>query len=203
MAEPRLRMPAFAKSLLQNRRRGFHPLRVEVWYGDDWSEAAAVAKREAALLLREGAAARPYAAGAAWLKLVGDPMLAIRPGDFAPGNIDWRCVTGLQVRVIDGCRALDDIDFDEAGRVTRWGLIYFLLGDISRAAAEVLYCSAGARGIEECVDDLAFGSRVWDAARRAFVWPEWWPVDDEVREARERRKITWYRFAGECTGARV
>jgi len=60
MNTPRLKLPAYAKALTDNRRRGFHPLEVDVWYGDDWKIPKQIAEAEQKLFVVRGREARPY-----------------------------------------------------------------------------------------------------------------------------------------------
>lgn len=180
------RAPAFAKSLILNRRRGFHPLQVDLVFGDDWGEASARAKREAAVFVRDGLRAVPY--GDAWLRKVGVPMLALRPRDYAPGAVDFRCLTAVDVCVVDGCGAVGDWDVDADGVVTSWGLFYYLLGDVARWAAKVNY-RVGIDGDEADAEQLARFNGVWCPETSKLIPPPWWPDDEKTKADRERRKL--------------
>jgi hypothetical protein len=69
----RLRRPAYAQALQQQREAGQHPWGVQVILGEDWRPAPACA----------------------W------PRVALKPGDWHPNRIDWSVCAGLPVRVVD------------------------------------------------------------------------------------------------------
>jgi hypothetical protein len=170
MNMPRLKMPAYGKALMENRQRGFHPLEISLWYGDDWKMPQRVAAAERAEFVRLGRAARPYSPE--WEKAVGKPMLAIRPRDYAPAVFDFRGVVGARVTVFDPEWAGADFDVDAAGTITRWGLFYDLLGEVAAHAAMVMLeptvfeqKSAGA---------IAATYRAVDPASGTLAYPRWW-----------------------------
>lgn len=131
----RRQLPAYARALIDNRRRGFHPLLVQVLYGDDWIEPQIQARWARDLFVREGARARPYTLE--WSREIGHPAIAIRPRDYAVGRYDFACVAGCSVTVVDQANGTGDYDTDAAGAVTRWGLFYELLGELADFAAIV------------------------------------------------------------------
>ena len=180
----RLRPPAYAKDLIAQRRRGYHPLDIDLLYGDQWSEAAARAKRAKAVFVRDGAAARPYSP--AWHREVGAPMIALRPAEFAPLTFDFSCVTGARVALIDLDRAMQDCTFTKAGEALAWGLVYTLAGEVARFAAEVKLCEGLDDETGRDVRDLALAQRF----RPGGGWPSWW--SDETEAAIERRINRWY-----------
>lgn len=170
----RLKLPAFARALVENRRRGFHPLNVTLLYGDNWRTPSlqAKAEREAVQVHQR----EPYAPQ--WLQEFGDPMIAIEPRDYAPGVYDLRCVAGCVVRAIDALNAA--ADFDLSAR--RWGRFYELLGELSEFAAEVKVSP-----LETYAHDLAWEHRVFDAGR--YMWPVWW--SDQRQREHDRRFVIW------------
>lgn len=175
---PRLRLPSFARSLMDNRRRGFHPLSVELLYADDLKPAFERAADEKAVFTRLGATATPY--DLAWMRAVGEPMLALRPREYAPGTFNFACVTGVGVTVIDGDGAANDWECDSAGdRVVRWGLFYDLIAELSMFAASV-YVRGAFFAHGESVAAYA------QACRLDGEWPRWW--SDELQARHERRQ---------------
>jgi hypothetical protein len=178
----RKKSPAYAKALIENRRRGFHPLNVDMIYGDDWSMARDRAGMESAAFVRLGAATRPYAH--IWTQMIGDPVIALRPRDFAPGRFDFHCVAGVSVRVIDLAGGFDDYTVDQVtGEITRWGLFYDLLAEVAEFAAGVQCCS-GVAG-ENAVDVTAYAYDSRTAVAGRMVWPRWWSaaLDARLRDA--------------------
>jgi hypothetical protein len=170
----RLKLPAFARGLVENRRRGFHPLNVTLLYGDNWRTPSLQAKleREAAQVKR----LPPYSAQ--WLTEIGPPMLAIEPRDYAPEVYDFRCVAGCQVRVIDALDASRDCDV-AAGR---WGVFYDLMGELSDWAARALVSP-----LDQDAASLAWEHRVYEAGR--YTWPRWW--SDQRQSEHDRRYVIW------------
>lgn len=202
VAEQRLKLPAYGKALIDNRRRGFHPLYVDVLYGDDWREAATRAKLEAAVFVKDGRNARPYEDR--WLKEVGAPMLALRPREYAPGVYDFRCVAGCAVRLFDTVGAADDVDVDPAAvypaqRTLRWGLFYDVVRELALFAASVAL-HVGMSDLGEDMAQYAIGVRHWDAEARRMVWPRWW--SDEIEVRRGQRQFNWIGAAGYAASGR-
>lgn len=187
----RLKRPAYAHALLDNRRRGFHPLHVDVLYGDDWREASTRMALEKKVYVRDGANARPYEAR--WLSEVGNPMLALRPREFAPGMFDFSAVTGSKVLLRDGVGGAADFDIDESvdglgQRVTRWGIFYDLVAELAAFAAEVtLFDAYWPEGQD--MSSYAYEMRHWDGEARRFCWPRWW--SDELEKKHGRREFIW------------
>lgn len=169
----RLRMPAYAKALRDNRRRGFHPLAgVRLVYGDDWAEAQDAARLESGLFVKLGREAVPYGPGWPW------PVLAIRPREFGPKVFDFSALAGVPVTVVDGCEASADVDVDDkSGQVTRWGLFYDLLSEVSTFAS-VVRLHGSVFDDDPDVRYLARDYRVGD------VWPRWWSDDLDAHCAR-------------------
>jgi hypothetical protein len=195
-----LKRPAYAKALLDNRRRGFHPLRVDVIYGDDWREAATRAKLEQAVFVKDGLAARPYEDR--WLNEVGVPMIALRPREFGPGVFDFRCIVNCAVRVWDqhGASRVCEIDESVQGlvgpRVTRWGVFYDLIAELATWAAAVSVHEAmpAADVPGEDMAQYAQGMRYVDRETRQWCWPRWW--SDEIEGNRGKREFYWLGDAG-------
>ncbi len=189
-------MPAYGKALLNNRHRGFHPLNVDVLYGDDWREASTRMALEKKVFVKDGLHARPYEAR--WLKEVGVPMLALRPREFAPGVFDFRVVTGCMVALRDGAGGAADFDVDESvtglgQRFTRWGIFYDLVAELAAYAADVtVFDAQWPEG--QLMSSFAFSIRHRDSATRRMCWPRWW--SDEIEEKRGRREFHWYGAAG-------
>lgn len=92
----RKKMPAYAKPLYLNRVGGFHPARALLVFGDDWRLPNETRKNEAAA---RADGLTPYTKE--WLERCGWPCMAVRPGEFMRGAIDWRVLAGLWVHVID------------------------------------------------------------------------------------------------------
>jgi hypothetical protein len=177
-------------ALLDNRRRGFHPLRIDLLFGDDWREASTRMRLEKAMLVRDGARAAVY--GEAWLRAIGHPMLAVRPREYTPGALDLSCLVATHVHVVDGCGSLGDYDVDGQDKVTRWGLVYHLIGEASVWAGRVTFSdswhSADELDVKEAeayADAMRWETPLDDGK---IAWPAWWPVDDITKANRERRK---------------
>lgn len=179
----RLKLPAYGKALLDNRRRGFHPLVVDVWYGDDWSIPRRIAEAEQNLFVVRGREARPYSAD--WEKEVGNPTLAIRPRDYAPGVFDFRCVAGVGVYLWDCCGGSADFDQVAGGPITRWGLFYFLAGELSAYAATVFFRNTGDAETETAAHLAVTHS---DVVAGKLVYPAWWSSALSLRH-REARPL--------------
>jgi hypothetical protein len=196
----RLRLPAYARALLDNRRRGFHPLTVELIYGDEWTAARVQQEKMRGKFVTAGALSVPY--DARWVAEIGNPILVLRPRDYAPGFFDFRCATGCKVLVVDHAGGEADFDVDERGEVTRWGIFYHLLGELGAHAASVaIYDLQGVdRGEFQHRDVglIAYQARAWDAAQRRTVWPHWW--SDDIEASIGRRKNTWFAVAGRRAG---
>ena len=177
-AAPRLRLPAFARALMDNRRRGFHPLAVDLVYGDDLALAFRRAAAEKNAFALGGAGTRPYTV--AWVREVGAPMLGVKPREYAPGVFCFACVAGVAVTVFDTDGAAAAFDTDDAGAVT-WGIFYDLLGELAAYAAEVFVRSTYFDG-RLSVADYAASYRVADR------WPRWW--SDALQQKHEQRRDT-------------
>lgn len=170
----RLRLPAFARALIDNRRRGFHPLRLTLLYGDNWRTPSLHAKNERHAVQIQRL--QPYSAK--WMADVGEPMLAIEPRDFEPGKFDFRCVAGTAVRLIDALDARLDVDL----AAKRWGFFYDLVAELSDWAATVRIAP-----IEQDAATLAWEQQCVEAGR--FAWPRWW--SDQRQREHDQRYITW------------
>jgi len=183
MSSPRLKLPAYGKALMDNRRRGFHPLSVDVWYGDDWSIPKRIAQAEQKLFVARGREARPYFGD--WEQVVGRPTLAIRPRDYAPGVFNFACVAGVAVNLWDGCGAAADFDQPEGGPVLRWGLFYFLAGELSAYAATVFFRNTDHDDNESAAHLAVTHAEPQDGA---LVYPPWWS-DELSRKFRSARPL--------------
>ncbi len=187
----RLKRPAYARAMLDNRRRGFHPLHVDVLYGDDWREASTRMALEKKVFVKDGLAARPYQAR--WLAEVGNPMLALRPREYAPGVFDFSAVTGCKVLLQDLADGAADFAVDESvsdlgQRFTRWGIFYDLVAELAAFAAEVTVFDAyWPKGQD--MSSYAYSVRHWDGEARQFRWPRWW--SDELEKKHGRREFIW------------
>ncbi len=141
------RPPAYGKLLLEARRAGVRIVDVAVVVGYDWAPPSG-----------------------------GRPRLALKPEDYAPGTVDWRCVAGLAVAV-----HLSDGRYLETVKP--------LLAEVARLAPEVdivtpwpLVREFGCR----CpASVLAWCDRAPDEQGR-LQWPSWWP--GELERDHERRK---------------
>lgn len=187
-APARRKLPAFARTLMDNRRRGFHPLTIELLYGDEWGAAYERAKLGRAAYARFGATLEPY--GLAWRRGIGLPMIALRPRDYAPGMIDFRCVAGCEVDVLDEAGGVGDWDADAQGAVTRWGIFYDLIAELSEWAATVWLVFDGRR---IAAPGYAFDHRMFDASTRSWRWPRWW--SDELQAKHDKRDAAWFSAA--------
>jgi hypothetical protein len=186
-----LRLPAFARDLLEHRRRGRHPLNVDVVYGDVWSVPWARQKAAQQRYVFDGPGCDVYGDG--WMAQVGAPCLAIRPREYAPGTFDFRCVTGLAVLVVDVTGVVDTVTAAD-GAVSRWGRVWSLCGELAGYAASV---SLDTRfdGVSASVAQVAYAHRTRDAATGKYVWPCWW--SDEIEARIGKRESVWFGAAGE------
>ncbi len=80
------RGPAYSRALMAMRRSGKHPRCVVVVFGDVWQSA------------------QPFEL----------PRVAISASEFAPGRVDWTCIAGVPVIVLDRATKAQD-DYDELG----------------------------------------------------------------------------------------
>ena len=175
---PRLKLPAYGKALINERRQGRHPAVVHVVFAEafgsgEWCERCPRSGEEA--------------------KARGlHPRLHVRPEEFAPFTIDWTVVTGCMVAVFDGREWIGD---KHARR------FYELLGELGRFAGPVqvyrLEPDPPVRG-EVVSSSWRF---CWDAAglaastfKESGKWPFYWPAETEARNAPRRR--TWWEHYG-------
>lgn len=107
-----------------------------------------------------------------WARLAVKPKAAL--------GLNWHCVAGVGVQVLDRSTAAED-DYDEQGNRE----LFFLLGEIARHAAgvqvrtpEPLFAHQSGGG-EAHADVLAWCSRRWDAQARRMVWPAWWSQETD------------------------
>lgn len=112
-----------------------------------------------------------------WARLAVKPKAAL--------GLDWHCVAGVGVQVLDRSTAAED-DYDEQGNRE----LFFLLGEIARHAAAVqvrtpepLFAHQSGGG-EAHADLLAFCARRWDPVARRMVWPAWWSDETDARHGR-------------------
>ena len=141
-----MKAPAYGALLTQMRRAGHHPLEVTVIYGNDWKPP------ESASLLR--------------------PRLAVKPGEAL--GLDWHCVTGLPVVVLD--RHVEETD-----EVLR------MLGEIGRRAAQVYYWVKGQERPVH-VSDWAWSLRHVAQLAGQAAWPSWWSGEVEKINAGNRER---------------
>lgn len=177
--KPRLRLPAYGKQLLNERRHGRHPMVVHVIYGDQLHhgtrcelDCAGGFEPEKLPTLRPPAS-------------VGDPhpMLWVRPSEYKPWTIDWHAVVGAAVCVFD---------MREAGGGGR--NFYEMLGEIGRFAGPVLvYRLEPFEIVGDCV--ALRWEFCWQAhitacgpSWRPHALPIWWPIETERENARRREK---------------
>lgn len=171
-----MKLPAYARRLIELRHAGHHPLFVRLTFGDEWSEAALRARMEAAALKYVEKGLQPYSPQ--WCALVGDPLLAIAPRDFKPGSHDLRCVAGAAV-------------FLEAqkGQGDEWeSPLYYLGGELSRWAAVVEIHALGGR---EMMGQVARAARaqISKDSGAAPRWPAWW--SDELDKEHGAKFERW------------
>lgn len=177
MAGSDLQPPAYARPLIAVRMAGRHPLRVNVLYGDDWAPAKAYQERASAARARKVVPFSPR-----WQEVAGDPWVVVPRRDYAPGRLDFRCVTGTEVMLHDPGQALGrwarradgtmefDLIFDLVGELSRWACV-FVAGPPERSAAE-----------------LAFD---FVTLPRPYRWPRWWSEDLEREHG--KRYEAWSR----------
>src|SRR5690348_12538483 len=93
---PRLRLPAYGKQLLNERRLGRHPLVVHVVYGETMHHGTSC---DLDCLGGFGPEKLPKPPAS----VQGDPHphLWVKPSEFKPFTIDWHVVTGCAVCVFD------------------------------------------------------------------------------------------------------
>lgn len=117
-----------------------------------------------------------------WARLAVKPKAAL--------GLDWHCVAGVGVQVLDRSTAAED-DYDAQGNRE----LFFLLGEIARHAAcitvqtpEPLFMHQTGRG-QAPADLLAWCARRWDGAARRMLWPAWW--SEEIEKINERNRNQW------------
>ncbi len=167
-------LPAFGQRLMKRRFAGWHPLYVSVVYGEDWS----VFNEE------------PFTAETAWL--------AVRPRDYKPGTIDFRCLAGAAVTVFDQERAAGEEHpfFNLLREVAEWS------GPLELVTAAEIYSPAPSKPpFRVAAHRYAFECKLADPAR---AWPWWWP---ESLDMKHGEKISaWCAAArsrgGAATGGR-
>jgi hypothetical protein len=172
-AAERLTPPAFAKSLLALRMAGFHPLMVNVQFGNDWAPVKAYADRA-----REAQARKVPAFSAAWRELAGDPWIAVSPRQYLPGEVDFRVVAGSMVTL-----------HDPEGALAQWqpefGTVYDLVAELSRWAVTHVQPAAG----EAISASMLAQSFVEDLSVRPVRWPRWW--SDQQEEEHDVKFRQW------------
>jgi hypothetical protein len=159
-ARPRLKLPAFGRQLLNERRLGRHPGVVHVVYGEDWFLGDRC-ELDCADVVNPGEA---------------HPRLAVKPSQFQLWELDWRVVTGLHVCVFD--RREDVL----VGAREFFGLI----GEVGRFSAQVdIY-----RRALEARPQFCFAAHVIAAECRKAegAWPGWWPAETENMNADRRAR---------------
>jgi len=168
MTALRLKLPAYGKQLLNDRRLGRHPLVVHVIYDEDW---------------RFGEQCEE---GCETLTDLAHARLAVKPSEFAPWVYDWHAVTGCYVALFDGRH--DCLE----GSPNFWRLV----GEIGRFAGPVCiyrwqWTSLSGR-VGGANHALAFTAhRVASEVRdKLGGWPDWWPLETE-RANVERRERWW------------
>lgn len=116
--------------------------------------------------------------------------LAVKPG--AALGLDWRCVAGVGVQVLDRSTAAED-DYDAQGNRE----VFFLLGEIARYAAcvavetpEPLFAHQQGRGQAQA-QVLAWCARTVKPGSHRMAWPAWWSEDiDKINERNRRQWLT-------------
>jgi len=183
---PRLRskLPAYAHSLLSLRMAGLDPLYAMLVFSKDWALAKDYAERARAARQRKLAAFSPE-----WVKAAGWPVVALSPRDYAPGVYDFRVFAGVCVTVKDIDLGWHDVEGPQ-GRRTRWGPLYFLLGDLAQWAGYVKVelpdvpttYSASLLAFCECSGN--------PETRRYDQWPAWW--SQTLEEGHGQRSHQWF-----------
>ncbi len=149
-----MKLPAYAKPLLNLRRAGTHPASVLVLYGTDWSAPE------------------------------GRARLAVKPG--AALDLDWRCVAGLPVLLIDrsGMELDDDSELFALG-----AQIAHEAAIVTLVTSEPLVSGSPRSGFYRIgISDYAFCSRTWDARAKRMAWPAWWTQELEQLHGQNRER---------------
>ncbi len=185
----RLKLPAYGKALINERRQGRHPAVVHVVFAEafgsgEWCEHCP----------RTGEAAKERGL---------HPRLHVLPEEFAPFTLDWTLVTGCMVVVFDGREWLGD----KHARA-----FYELVGEIGRFAGPVqVYRMEPDRPVTtphttplQPVAQEVWAWRWafwWDAASLAAStfkesgrWPFYWPAETEALN--EPRRCRWWEHYG-------
>lgn len=183
MTVPRLKLPAFGNSLLSLRMAGFDPLYATLVFSKDWTLAKAYAERARAAHARKIAAFSP-----AWIEAAGWPVVVLSPKDYAPGAYDFRVFTAVAVTVHDLDLGWHEIEGPQ-GQRTRYGGLYWLLGELAPWAAQV-FVSAPDLTMEHSAGLWALCERSFSAATRQRAWPAWW--SQSIEEEHGKRSRQWF-----------
>lgn len=170
----RLKLPAYGRALLEQRRAGEHPLCVHVIVGDDWRAVL----------------------DCTWLGFgCAHPVLALRPEDCAPERFDWHLVAGLNVVVFDQAGLMAVYQPADASHARPWGHgpIYAVIGEIARYAADVEIRSGTELANAHFLAQLARDVRFKNDPEQNHGWPAWWSAETEALNAQRRQ--TWCKAA--------
>lgn len=121
--------------------------------------------------------------GRLWTPRPGTPVRLALAQEDAAQPMDFSCVAGLDVTVIDRTNCSD------------WTLACQVAGAAADYARSVRVWIAD--GDAHDIASMAFGSRTWDRVARVFRWPSWWS-DGRDRAYRDRRDA-----ADRARGARL
>lgn len=173
----RLKLPAYGKSLINERRQGRHPRVVHVHYSESFG-CSAQCEFCATTPARSAGATPPRQGGEPFPPW--HPAVQVSPAEFRPFAFDWTVVTGCMVAVFDWRH-----DIFERARA-----FYELVGELGRFAGPVQVYRL--ERVNDAVSQFAFQ---WDAGCFASEahgkegrWPFWWPPETEALNAPRRRR---------------
>ena len=174
----RARPPAYARELITARRMGVHPLEVDVLFARDWGVAKA------------RAAARGDVPFERWVRAGGVPCVVVSPREYAPGAVDWLCLTGLMVNLVADAPLYDDCYLIAGG--CYWGPLYSVIGEIAQCSAGIWLKRDVAESPGTDAQGLAYSYSLGSVGGKP-LWPAWW--SDEVEARIEKRNARWYGLA--------
>ncbi len=168
------RKPAFAKDLVEARVAGQHPLSIDVIVGYHWDArlVRAIWNDRALYVKHQNDPGKLY-----------HPRVAVRPPDagvvphryeWRPGQIDWSCVAGVPVTIVDRT------PYRPSGPFTSW-VAYAIGGEIAHFAANV-YIKFEGIDEEEWLLATAF------VCKQGRKWPGWWSAELDERAHRNRER---------------
>lgn len=150
----RLKLPAYGKKILLERRAGKHPHTISVIYGDDWYGAAQSCQA----------------------------ILCLKPAEYQPGIYDFRMVAGCEAHVYDELDGFAEHNVRETPPT--FGKLFDLIAELAAADACVSVCWPGDwRRHQRGAGEIAQCMRWFNQPLHHYVWPRWWNDALEAKHA--------------------